>query len=46
MINSLNYILDIYEKAQLIIHNTNIKMIISDEQEKEFKKSTHCYLCL
>ena len=46
MINSLNYILEIYEKAQYIIHTTNIKMKITDDQEKEFKKSTHCYLCL
>jgi hypothetical protein len=46
MIDSLNYILDIYEEALCIIENTNIEMIITDEQEKEFKKSTHCYLCL
>jgi len=46
MIDSLNYILEIYDEAEYIIENTNIKMIITNEQEKEFKKSSHCYLCL
>ena len=44
--DSLLYILEINEKCSFIINNTNKEMIITDEQEKEFKKSTHCYLCL
>ena len=46
MINSLNYILEIYDRAQYIINNTNYDMIITDEQEKQFNEATHCYLCL
>jgi hypothetical protein len=45
MLDSLNYIMNLHDKIIEICHTTNIKMIITDEQENEFKNSTHCYLC-
>jgi hypothetical protein len=45
VLEGLKYIMDLHDELIELCKNTNIKMIITEEQEKEFKKATICYLC-